>query len=487
MTPFISTRNTHAKSVDFTQAILSPTASNRGLYTLPALAHIDFSVFLDSSYAALCEHVFQILGIEVESAILHKALASYERFDTPENPAPIAKFDNAFFLELYHGPTRAFKDMALCPFGEIFSALALRQDRRYLILTATSGDTGPATLHALAHKPNVKVICLYPEGGTSEVQGLQMQTANAENLKVLGIKGDFDCAQSLLKSLLASQSFQDSIAEKGYALSAANSVNFGRIAFQIIYYIWGYLSLVRQKVLKYGEEIYVSVPSGNFGNALGAFFAKSMGLPIEKILIASNANNILTELITSGVYDISHKSLHKSISPAMDILKSSNVERVLFALYGDERTKELLESLESTQRYALTPSELALLQDHFQAWWGDDEQTKSLIKSAYQKGYLLDPHTALAYGAYKQLGDGRKALICSTAEWSKFAPSVVEAIFGECLDDRSAIAKMLESSQAKGGVKVSIGADIQGLFNKPRIHTQVLEPGEVESAILQWL
>lgn len=490
MKPFISTRNAHAKPVDFTHAILSPTASERGLYTLPALAHIDFSVFLDSSYEALCEHVFQILGIEIDSGILHRALRSYESFDsfdTQGDPAPITKFDGAFFMELYHGPTRAFKDMALCPFGEIFSALAAQQDKRYLILTATSGDTGPATLHALANKPNVKVICLYPDGGTSQVQGLQMQCASADNLKVLGIKGDFDCAQSLLKSLLQSQSFQDAIAQKGFSLSAANSVNFGRIAFQIIYYIWGYLALVRQKALKYGEEIYVSVPSGNFGNALGAFFAKSMGLPIEKIIIASNANNILTELITSGVYDISHKSLHKSISPAMDILKSSNVERVLFALYGDARTKELLESLESTQHYALTPSELALLQDHFQAWWGDDEQTKSLIKSAYQKGYLLDPHTALAFGAYKQLCGGRKTLICSTAEWSKFAPSVVEAIFGERLDDKAAIEKMLESSGGKNGAKISIGAQILGLFDKPRVHTDVLEVSEVESAILQWL
>ena len=307
-----------------------------------------------------------------------------------------------------------------------------------------------------------------------------MQTASAPNLKTLGIVGDFDTAQSLLKSLLNSQDFTDKIAQKGYKLSAANSVNFGRIAFQIIYYIWGYLTLVRQGSMKWGEKLAVSVPSGNFGNALGAFLAKCMGLPLGQIIIASNQNNILTELITSGVYDIAGRSLSKSISPAMDILKSSNVERVLFYLYGDTRTKELQESLESTSRYALSGDELEKLQEHFCAWWGDDTKAREMIRTAFDKGYILDPHTALAYGAHCAINPSQKTLVCATAEWSKFAPSVVEAIFGKRVDDKQAIQIMLDAG-------ASIGSGITELFSKPKLHTQVLEKEQVEGAILQWL
>lgn len=480
MKPFVSTRNIAAKSVDFTQAILSPAADSKGLYTLASLPTINFSALLDSSYNDLCKAIFTHLDIEVDSSVLDVALNCYASFDDPNNPVPITQLENAYFLELFHGPTRAFKDMALCPFGSLFSSLAKAQDTHYLILTATSGDTGPATLAALASKPNVKVVCLYPDGGTSQVQALQMQTITEPNLKTLGIVGDFDTAQSLLKSLLNSPEFASKIAQKGYKLSAANSVNFGRIAFQIIYYVWGYMELVRKGVIKWEEKLAVSVPSGNFGNALGAFLAKSMGLPLGQIIIASNQNNILAELITSGVYDITNRSLHKSISPAMDILKSSNVERVLFYLYGDKRTKELLDSLESTSHYTLSQSELAKLQEHFCAWWGDDAKAREMIRAAYSKGYVLDPHTAIAYGAHLAINPSQKTLVCATAEWSKFAPSVVEAIFNKRVDDKQAIRIMLDSGS-------TIGADIEELFNKPKIHTQVLPSQAVEEEILQWL
>ncbi|OBV29511.1 threonine synthase [Helicobacter sp. CLO-3] len=480
MKTLISTRDSKAPSVDFASAILSPNAANGGLYTLPSLPHIDFEVFLDDSYAALCEDVFGVLGIDIAPDILHAALQSYARFDTPENPAPITKLDNAFFLELYHGPTRAFKDMALCPFGEVFSALAKKREQNYLILTATSGDTGPATLESFANKPNIKVVCLYPRGGTSDVQALQMTTNDAKNINVIGIEGNFDDAQSLLKDLLKNAHFKSALESKGYALSAANSVNFGRIAFQIIYYIWGYLSMVKSKHIIYGEKIYVIVPSGNFGNALGVFFAKMMGLPIEQIIIASNANNILSELILTGIYDIADKKLAKTISPAMDILKSSNVERILFALFGDEETKRLLNLLESEKCYTLRPDEIACLHEHFGAWWGDDKRTRQIIKQAYEKGYILDPHTALGYGAYLELCANHKALICSTAEWSKFAPSVVESIFDEKLSDYDAIEKMLSHG-------TTIGSHIKELFKKPLVHTKVLPTSDVSDAIIKWL
>ncbi len=484
MKPFVSTRNAKAPKVDFATALLSPSAPNGGLYTLESIPKIDFKPLLDSSYEALCEEIFKILDIELAPSLLQSALSHYKSFDNPHNPAPITKLDNAYFLELYHGPTRAFKDMALCPFGEIFAQLAKQRNERYLILTATSGDTGPATLESFANKDNIKVVCLYPKGGTSDVQALQMTTNTAKNIKVLGIQGNFDDAQSALKSLLRDEGFCSFLHTKHYALSAANSVNFGRIAFQIIYHIWGYIQLIKEGQMHYGDEIEVIIPSGNFGNALGAFFAKNMGLPISKIIIASNKNNILSEFIHTGIYDISTKSLQKTLSPAMDILKSSNVERILFALFGDKRTAELLAELEQSGKYALKANELTTLQEYFDAWWGDDEQTKHIIKLAYDKGYILDPHTAIGYGAYlarnANTKTAQKALICSTAEWSKFAPSVVESIFGKKCKDAEAIALMLQN-----GAK--IGSSIQGLFDKKIVHTQVIPKDGIKQEILQWL
>jgi len=220
---------------------------------------------------------------------------------------PVVKvLEDLYVSELYHGPTRAFKDMALQPFGVLLSSLAQQRKENYLILAATSGDTGPAALETFKDRANVKVACMYPDGGTSDVQRLQMVTEDAANLKVIGIRGDFDDAQNALKRLLASDSFRAKLQQKHIYLSAANSVNFGRIIFQIIYHIHSYLELVRQQAIEMGEKVYLDVPSGNFGNALGGYYAMKMGLPVEKILIASNRNNILTQLIKTGRYGDCH-------------------------------------------------------------------------------------------------------------------------------------------------------------------------------------
>lgn len=500
MLPFVSTRNASAKQSDFIHAILYPQAPDNGLWTLQHLPHIDWSAYLDLGYDELCKAVFENLHIMPPQSLanshtnsyanantfadaLTHALKLYKHFDDPTNPAPLHKLGNAYFLELYHGPTRAFKDMALSPFGAIFASVAKDQNKQFLILTATSGDTGPATLESFANQPNIKVVCLYPKGGTSEVQALQMITNPAQNIKVFGIDGNFDDAQSALKNLLNDKEFLQNLDSHNFSLSAANSVNFGRIAFQIVYHIWGYLQLVKNGSIKYGEKIYSVIPSGNFGNALGAFFAKKTGLPIEKIIIASNKNNILTEFIQSGIYDISTRTLQKTLSPAMDILKSSNVERILFALFGDVRTKELLNSLQQQSKYVLTKDELALLQQDFLAWWCDDCRTQSIIKSTFAKGYIIDPHTAIAYGAYQELcanSNNPKALIASTAEWSKFAPSVAESISDKKLNDTQAIAKMCEN-----GAKISPA--IMALFDKPIIHKQVIHSSEIKHEILRWI
>ncbi|NWF67377.1 MAG: threonine synthase, partial [Campylobacterales bacterium] len=333
---FVETRGNDGmmpKEVSFSEAILSPSASFGGLYVPKELPKIDSEFFnrhMESSYKELALDLLRLFKIDIEETILMEALKLYDKFDESSNPVPVSKVgEDLFVTELYHGPTRAFKDMALQPFGYILSHLAKQRNEEYLILAATSGDTGPATLESFKNKPNIKVACLYPDGGTSDVQRLQMVTEDGKNLKVIGIHGDFDDAQNALKNLLKSSEFKDELKKEGIKLSAANSVNFGRIIFQTIYHFHGYINLLKNDEISHDEKIYVIIPSGNFGNALGAYYAKNMGLPIEKILIASNENNILTDLITKGEYNLNTKKLLKTTSPAMDILKSSNVERVL--------------------------------------------------------------------------------------------------------------------------------------------------------------
>ena len=329
---FIETRGNDDKKpeeVAFSEAILNPSASFGGLFcpkNLPTLSLEDIQNLSEKNYKELSWFVWKdIFEIDIANGEVQRALDLYDYFDDPLNPAPLIKLNDTLFVnELYHGPTRAFKDMALQPFGSLLSTLAKKSKENYLILAATSGDTGPAALNTFKNKDNIKVVCIYPDGGTSDVQRLQMVTENGKNLKVIGIKGNFDDAQSALKNLLSSQSFAKKLSQNGLKLSAANSVNFGRIIFQIVYHMHSYLQLLRNNEVKLGEKIYLIVPSGNFGNALGGYYAKKMGFPIEKILIASNQNNILTEWITTGIYDISNKSLKLTKSPAVRFTPSKS-------------------------------------------------------------------------------------------------------------------------------------------------------------------
>jgi threonine synthase len=391
--------------------------------------------------------------------------------------------DRLFVSELYHGPTRAFKDMALQPFGLILSRLAQQRGQQYLILTATSGDTGPAALETFRGRSNIRVVCLYPDGGTSDVQRLQMVTETADNLKVIGIHGNFDDAQSALKSLLASPGFNQRLRELDISLSAANSVNFGRIVFQMLYQFHTYLALVRQREIESGDEIVLHVPSGNFGNALGAYYARRLGLPVAKIVIASNANNVLTEWVDSGRYDLGSRELIATTSPAMDILKSSNVERVLFDLFGAGRTRELMQQLDQAGCYQLEPGEHDRLRAIFAADYCTDAEAMQYIRQAYAQGYLMDPHTATCFKTCRmtEFAD-RVNVIYSTAEWTKFAPVVDQAINGGALQaDREA----LQSISSAAGIEIP--AVIADLFTKTVTHPGVVEKQAIEGEILKFL
>ncbi len=474
-------------SVTFSEAILNPMASFGGLYSpesLPQFSADFLSSQLNASYQQLSRAVLSSFDIDIEPDVIDHALALYENFDNPHNPVPVVKVrDDLYVSELYHGPTRAFKDMALQPFGVLLSALAQQRDEQYLILAATSGDTGPAALETFKNRDNVRVACLYPDGGTSDVQRLQMVTEDASNLKVIGIKGSFDDAQHALKQLLNSSTFNDKLKQKGIALSAANSVNFGRIIFQIIYHIHSYLELIRQNAIALGDKIYLNVPSGNFGNALGGFYASKMGLPVERIIVSSNANNVLTDLINSGCYDLTARHLIATTSPAMDILISSNIERVLFSLFGAMRTRELMQALTEQKRYQLNDDELALLQQYFVADYCDDETGKQAIKQTFEDGYLMDPHTATCFKSHETCREKPlKSVIYSTAEWTKFSPVIDNALTGH-IDTRDIDA--LESIAQTAAIEIP--AVIRELFDKPVAQGTVIDKHDIEAQILAFL
>jgi len=477
----------HDNRVSFSSALLSPIASFGGIYSPESMPAIDAGFLrrhLQSSYKELALALLQHLDIDVDVKILSRALDLYDRFDDAADPVPLVRLEDKLFVsELYHGPTRAFKDMALQPFGLILSELAQQQEQQYLILTATSGDTGPAALETFRDRANIRVACLYPDGGTSDVQRLQMVTENAPSLKVIGIHGNFDDAQAALKSLLSSPTFNRRLNQLGISLSAANSVNFGRIIFQMLYQFHCYLALVRQHEIEPGDKVVLHIPSGNFGNALGAYYAHRMGLPIAKIVIASNANNVLTEWIHSGCYDLSKRDLIATTSPAMDILKSSNVERVLFDLFGAARTHELMHQLDTDGRYQLDQQEHEQITNIFAADFCSDDEGRQYIRQAFERGYLVDPHTATCFKTCRSAEfKDQVNIIYSTAEWTKFASIIDNAINANEPDSDQAA---LQSVSTAAGIKVP--GVIAGLFDKPIAHPEIVEKQAIEAEILKFL
>ncbi len=489
---FIETRGNDGKRADkvtFSQAIKNPSASYGGLYVPEYLPKIDKKFIeesLDLSYKELTLKILDLFELDIDRDVLKDAVDLYDKFDDKNDPVPLKKIEDILFVnELYHGPTRAFKDMALQPFGYILSKIAQNENENYLILAATSGDTGPATLDSFSDKENIKVVCIYPEGGTSDVQKLQMVTQKGKNLKVIGINGNFDDAQAALKSLLSSKSFQDELDKTNIRLSAANSVNFGRIIFQIIYHVSAYIKLIKQKEINNGDEIYIAVPSGNFGDALGAYYAKKMGINIRKVLISANSNNILSDLINTGIYDIRQRSLIKTISPAMDILISSNVERLLYDKFGPKRCKELMDDLKNNGFYELSKDELVELQKDFRGYYCDDSETKHYISEYSVKNYLMDPHTATCIKAYDDIKcSRRKTVICSTAEWTKFAPAVMNAI--SC-QNRTKFKDIEALEGISKIMQTKIPQSIMKLFDAKIIHDTVIDKEDLEKEIFKFL
>ena len=446
-------------SVTASQAILKGLADDGGLFVPNSIPKLDVSVkeLSAMSYQQIAYEVMKLFLTDFTEDELKNCIekAYDSKFDTKEI-APLVKEDGAYFLELFHGPTIAFKDMALSilPHLLITSAKKNNVKNDIVILTATSGDTGKAALAGFADVPGTKIIVFYPKNGVSPIQEKQMVTQRGENTFVVGINGNFDDAQTGVKKMFNDKELAKKLDDRGYQFSSANSINIGRLVPQIVYYVYSYAKLVADGQIKDGDSINVVVPTGNFGNILAAYYAKNMGININKLICASNENKVLFDFFGTGVYDRNRDFILTS-SPSMDILISSNLERLIYRIAGNDAdaNKELMNALSKEGKYEITDSMKKELAD-FVGGFCDEAKTAATIKDLYSKtGYVIDTHTAVAAGVYKdyvaKTSDNTPTVIASTASPFKFTRSVMEAVDGkyasmtdfELIDELASIAK----------------------------------------------
>ena len=432
-----STRDAE-KTVTASQAILKGLADDGGLFVpvsipkLPvSLGELKEMTYQETAYTVMKEFLTDFTEEELKSCI---AKAYDSKFDT-EEIAPLAKVEDAYYLELFHGATIAFKDMALSILPHLLTTSAKKNQvkNEIVILTATSGDTGKAALAGFADVEGTKIIVFYPKNGVSRVQELQMVTQKGDNTSVVAIHGNFDNAQSGVKAMFENKELEKELNEAGYQFSSANSINIGRLVPQVVYYVYAYAKLLQNEEIAEDEEINVVVPTGNFGNILAAYYAKNMGIPIAKLICASNENKVLYDFFQTGTYD-RNREFVLTTSPSMDILISSNLERLIYKISGEDARKDtdLMTELKTKGSYAITGEMKANLAD-FAAGYATEEQVAKTIHDIYEDtGYVMDTHTAVAatvYKAYrKDSKDDRKTVIASTASPYKFAGSVMSAI-----------------------------------------------------------
>ena len=432
-----STRDAE-KTVTASQAIFKGLADDGGLFVpvsipkLPvSLGELKEMTYQEIAYTVMKEFLTDFTEEELKSCI---AKAYDSKFDT-EEIAPLAKVEDAYYLELFHGATIAFKDMALSILPHLLTTSAKKNQvkNEIVILTATSGDTGKAALAGFADVEGTKIIVFYPKNGVSRVQELQMVTQKGDNTSVVAIHGNFDNAQSGVKAMFENKELEKELNEAGYQFSSANSINIGRLVPQVVYYVYAYAKLLQNEEIAEDEEINVVVPTGNFGNILAAYYAKNMGIPIAKLICASNENKVLYDFFQTGTYD-RNREFVLTTSPSMDILISSNLERLIYKISGEDARKDtdLMTELKTKGSYAITGEMKANLAD-FAAGYATEEQVAKTIHDIYEDtGYVMDTHTAVAatvYKAYREDSkDDRKTVIASTASPYKFAGSVMSAI-----------------------------------------------------------
>lgn len=493
---YYSTRSA-TKYVTSAQAIKEGLAEDGGLY-VPSEKPLPFNLakLPGGDYQNIASTIFRLYltdydQMEIDSAI--RAAYSSNIFDHP-GITPLRKLNSdLYFLELWHGPTSAFKDIALqiLPYLLRTAIKITREEAELVILTATSGDTGKSALEGFRDVDGIKIVVYFPVNGVSEVQKLQMITQEGENVSVAAINGNFDDTQNGVKNIFNDRDLSKDLAGKGYRLSSANSINWGRLLPQIVYYFYAYSELVMKREIAGGEKVNFVVPTGNFGNILAGYYARQLGLPINRLICAANRNNVLSDFISSGHYNINRK-LQPSISPSMDILLSSNLERLLFELTGHD-TKlvgQWMESLKRNLHYQVDKETLKLVKEIFWSDYADDEETKYSIAETYRDfNYLIDTHTAVGRSVLNKYRtrekDFSKTVILSTASPYKFTGSVVGALFDNQHYRGLPELDLMKILSDKTGTGIPL--NLAGLEQKKIIHEQVIKVNEMSDHLLDFL
>lgn len=488
-------KSTRSDNVTITasQAILKGLASDGGLFVPTQLPKLNVSLeelskmsYKETAYAVMKEFLTDFTEEELKSCI-DKAYDS--KFDT-EEIAPLVKAEGAYYLELFHGATIAFKDMALSILPHLLTTSAKKNNvkNEIVILTATSGDTGKAALAGFADVPGTRIVVFYPKGGVSPIQEKQMVTQKGDNTFVVGIKGNFDQAQSGVKAIFGNKELEAEMDKAGFQFSSANSINIGRLVPQVVYYVYAYAKLLANGEITDGEKINVVVPTGNFGNILAAYYAKNMGLPIDKLICASNDNKVLYDFFTTGIYD-KNREFILTTSPSMDILISSNLERLIYKIAGNDaaKNKELMTSLTTTGKYDITDDMRAELKD-FYGNYATEKETAEIIKDIYEKtGYIIDTHTAVAAVVSRKYlrdtNDTNKLVIASTASPFKFTRSVMNAINSKY--DSMGDFELVDELSKIGNVKVPNA--IEEIRNAKVLHDTVCEVDEMTDVVKKFL
>ena len=486
------------------QAIIKGIAADKGLYVpecFPRLGERKDGSFEEPQdlFSRLSKLSYKELAAEVLAPYLPEFSAeelkdcidgAYDGKYSAEEIVPVVKAGGAYFLELYHGPTAAFKDMALQLMPRLLTASMKKQheDKTVVILVSTSGDTGTAALKGFENVPGTRIVVFFPDGAVSPVQEKQMRTASGSNAKVFSIKGNFDDAQTTQKQILSDPQLAEEMAARGFTFSAANSMNVGRLLPQIVYYVWGYAQLIARGVIRPGEQVDICVPSGNFGNILSAYYAMRMGVPVKRLICASNKNKVLTDFINTGIYD-ANREFFVTNSPSMDILISSNLERLLYHLSGNDpaEVRKLMDALARDGRYSVPESIRSGLSGLFSAGFAGEEEITQAIGQLYsQERYLMDTHTAVGYKVWKdyaeKTGDSTPVLIASTASPYKFASAIAESIG---VPEGKDPFETIENLRKATGIAVPSG--LSGLKERKVVHTEVISRQDMKQRVKQLL
>ena len=489
---YVSTRDAGLR-VTSAEAIVRGLSPDGGLFvpeTLPRIGLEELKALLNMPYPQRAAFIMGCFLEEYTGEELQKfseAAYSAERFG--EFPAPLHVRDGSTaFLELWHGPTCAFKDMALQIMPHLLRAALLKtgEKKQVCILVATSGDTGKAALEGFRDVEGTRIFVFYPSDGVSDVQKLQMRTQQGANVGVCAVRGNFDDAQNGVKAIFGDEGMKTKLAEAGYFFSSANSINWGRLLPQVVYYFSAYCDAVLQGMISMGDAVNFCVPTGNFGDILAGWIAKRCGLPVDKLICASNTNKVLTDFFRTGTYD-RMRPFHTTMSPSMDILISSNLERLLYMVTGDaEQVRSWMKELNEKGRYTVSPELLRKLQEDFAFGWCDEAGTVAEIGESYRAGYLMDTHTAVAASVLEQYrresGDGKCAVVVSTASPFKFCDSVLKAIGAEASGSGT---QLIETLSLRTGAEIP--RPLAGLDKREVRFDRIVEKEEMPAAVLEML